>query len=81
MQKVKEILSFIREFIQLVWDWLPKEAKVAAYIFFAAILERVASTLTADALNFIPLIYRVSIFNFIIVLLVEFAKRLRAKPE
>ena len=62
---------------QGAWDWLPKEGKVAVYILGAVIIEGIAKSLSPDFLSFIPVQYRLGLYNLLEVLLVETAKRLR----
>ena len=64
--------------VQTFWDDLPKVIKVGVYMFVASVLEQFVQTLSPAALTFIPALYRVVVFNFVVVLVVEAVKRLRA---
>jgi hypothetical protein len=63
--------------IQAFWDRLPKEVKVSAYMFVAALLDQVATDLKPEMIYFIPTGYRIMAFNLLEVALVETVKRLR----
>ena len=57
------------------WDWLPKEGKVAVYMFGAVVLDQLAKDITAELFTFIPVTYRLTFFNLLEVILVEMSKR------
>jgi len=75
---MKKFLKKIVDFLKKVWDRLPKEGKVAVYLFGAAVLEQISKDIRPEFFSFIPLIYRLAIFNLIEVFLVEMVKRLKA---
>jgi len=60
-----------------LWNSLPKEIKVGGYMFLAAILEQFSQVLNVEMLGFIPALYRVLVYNFVIVVIVEAVKRLK----
>lgn len=63
------------------WNWLPKPGKVAAYMFVAAILDKIAIQISPDMLTVIPVEYRLTAFNFLEVMLVEGAKALKTRKK
>ena len=63
--------------IQTFWDSLPKATKVGGYMFVAVVLEQFTATLSPELLKMIPELYRVIVYNFIVVLVVETVKRLK----
>ncbi len=69
------------DFIQKAWEWLPKEFKVAIYMSGAIALDQVAKDLTPELITFVPVAYRIIIFNLIEVFIVEMAKRIRAQAQ
>ena len=66
-----------RQKIQKIWDISPKEFKVFTYIVASAFLETVVKALNIDVFTFVPVTYRLAVYNLVVVILVEMAKRLK----
>lgn len=65
------------DFIQKAWNWLPKEFKVAVYMSGAVALDQLAKDITPELITFVPVAYRIIIFNLVEVFLVEMIKRIK----
>lgn len=81
MKKIRNFISLILGLLQSFWNWLPKTLKVAIYLAGALILDQLTKDLNLNFLNFIPVAYRLILFNLLEVFIVEGAKDLRKKAK
>ncbi len=71
------IVKRLQSETQRIWEASPKEAKVFIYILVSALLNQFLKDFRVDFLYFIPEVYRIAVYNLIVVFIVEMAKRIQ----
>ena len=81
MEKIKTFLKSVFITLKGTWDSLPREFKVFGYIVAAAVIDQAVQAVNAETFSFVPVAYRIAVYNLVIVFLTQLKGRVPAVKQ